>query len=84
MATRIAKDVVSGANYNPKVADALNYHANYVYPFWAPPLRGSTASAPHLLRDARRTELTPFRRAVDAIAGPSREPGVANPPYPKE
>ena len=39
VATRIAKDVVSGVDYNPKVADALNYHANYVYPFWAPLLR---------------------------------------------
>ena len=38
-ATRIAQAVVTGANYNPKVAEALNYHANYVYPFWAPSLR---------------------------------------------
>jgi len=39
VATRIAGEVVSGANFNPKVAEALNYHANYVYPFWAPSLR---------------------------------------------
>jgi hypothetical protein len=38
-ATRIADQVVSGANYNPKVAEALNYHANYVYPDWAGELR---------------------------------------------
>ncbi|MFZ1962852.1 MAG: cell wall hydrolase [Roseiarcus sp.] len=38
-ATRIAEQVVSGANYNPKVAEALNYHANYVYPEWAGDLR---------------------------------------------
>ncbi len=38
-ATRIAQAVVSGANYNPKVAEALNYHANYVLPFWAAYLR---------------------------------------------
>ncbi len=38
-ATRIAQSVVSGATYNPKVAEALNYHANYVMPFWAPYLR---------------------------------------------
>jgi len=38
-ATRIAQAVVTGANYNPKVVEALNYHANYVYPFWAPSLR---------------------------------------------
>ncbi len=34
VATRIAHDVVSGANYNPKVDVAVNYHANYVAPFW--------------------------------------------------
>jgi hypothetical protein len=34
VATRIAQDVVSGANYNPKVGEAVNYHANYVAPFW--------------------------------------------------
>ena len=39
IATRIAQDVVSGVNFNPKIAEALNYHANYVYPFWAPSLR---------------------------------------------
>jgi spore germination cell wall hydrolase CwlJ-like protein len=38
-ATQIAEQVVSGANYNPKVAEALNYHANYVYPDWAGELR---------------------------------------------
>lgn len=39
VATRVAQEVVSGANFNPKVAEALNYHANYVMPFWAPSLR---------------------------------------------
>jgi Cell Wall Hydrolase len=34
VATRIAQDVVSGANYNSKVGEAVNYHANYVAPFW--------------------------------------------------
>ena len=34
VATRIAQEVVSGANYNPKVGEAVNYHANYVSPFW--------------------------------------------------
>jgi len=38
-ATRVAQAVVSGAEYNPKLVEALNYHANYVYPFWAPSLR---------------------------------------------
>jgi spore germination cell wall hydrolase CwlJ-like protein len=39
VATRIAQNVVNGADFNPKVAEALNYHANYVMPFWAPSLR---------------------------------------------
>ena len=39
VATRIAAEVVSGATFNPKVAEALNYHATYVMPFWAPYLR---------------------------------------------
>jgi hypothetical protein len=34
VATRIAEAVVTGANYNPKVGEAVNYHANYVAPFW--------------------------------------------------
>ena len=35
VATRIAEAVVSGASYNPKIDVAVNYHANYVSPFWA-------------------------------------------------
>ena len=39
IATRIAEEVVEGVNYNPRLAEALNYHAAYVMPFWAPSLR---------------------------------------------
>ena len=39
IATRIAKEVVAGTNYDPKLIGAVNYHATYVYPFWAPSLR---------------------------------------------
>ena len=39
VATRIADEVVSGRNFNPLVAQAVNYHANYVAPFWAGYLR---------------------------------------------
>jgi hypothetical protein len=35
VATRVAQEVVSGSNYNPLVGEAVNYHANYVSPFWA-------------------------------------------------
>ncbi len=38
IAMRIAKEVVSGERYDPKLIAALNYHANYVYPAWAPML----------------------------------------------
>lgn len=33
-ATRIADEVVNGRSYNPDVAEAVNYHAAYVSPFW--------------------------------------------------
>ena len=39
VATRVAKGVVEGDNYNPRVGQALNYHANYVRPYWAGTLR---------------------------------------------
>jgi hypothetical protein len=39
VAVRIAKDVVSGAVYNPLVGEAVNYHANYVTPYWASTLQ---------------------------------------------
>jgi Cell Wall Hydrolase len=39
VATRVAEEVVSGKNYNPAVAAAVNYHANYVSPYWVGYLR---------------------------------------------
>ncbi len=39
VAVRIARDVVSGAIYNPLVGEAVNYHANYVRPYWASALQ---------------------------------------------
>jgi spore germination cell wall hydrolase CwlJ-like protein len=39
VATRIAQEVVSGSNYNLGVEEAVNYHANYVSPFWIGYLR---------------------------------------------
>ncbi|HXZ14929.1 MAG TPA: cell wall hydrolase [Roseiarcus sp.] len=35
VATRIADEVVAGKTYDPAVAEAVNYHAAYVAPFWA-------------------------------------------------
>jgi hypothetical protein len=34
VATRIADEVVSGKTFLPDVAEAVNYHATYVSPFW--------------------------------------------------
>ena len=34
VATRIADEVVSGKSYDPVVAEAVNYHAAYVAPYW--------------------------------------------------
>ena len=79
-ATRIAQEVVSGVNYNPKVAEALNYHANYVYPFWAPSLRRVDRIGAHIFYAMRvglnwapgalngRGDLPPAPAAVAAAA----------------
>ena len=57
-ATRIAQEVVSGDSYDPEVAEAVNYHASYVSPFWA---RLSQPRRPHrhsrFLCNARRPQL---------------------------
>ena len=39
VATRIAEEVVGGESYNSAVAEAVNYHAYYVSPFWVGYLR---------------------------------------------
>jgi cell wall hydrolase len=39
VATRVAEEVVRGKSYNSAVAEAVNYHANYVSPFWVGYLR---------------------------------------------
>jgi hypothetical protein len=56
IATRIAQEVVSGVNFNPRIAEALNYHANYVMPFWAPSLRRVDRIGAHIFY-AMRTGL---------------------------
>jgi len=78
VATRVAKEVVSGANFNPKVAEAVNYHAAYVYPFWAPSLRRVDRIGLHLFYAMRpglnwapgalngRGDLPPLQAAVAA------------------
>lgn len=38
-ATRIAEGVADGKIFDPRLASAINYHAVYVRPFWAPTLK---------------------------------------------
>ncbi len=52
-AVRIARDVTSGALYNPKVGDAVNYHANYVMPYWASTLKRVAQIGNHIFYQVR-------------------------------
>jgi Cell Wall Hydrolase len=74
VATRIAQNVVSGANYNPKVDVAVNYHANYVAPFWTGYLRKVDHIGAHIfyaMRDGTNW-------APGALNGRGDHPPVAN------
>jgi len=78
-ATRIAQDVVSGALYNPKVAEALNYHAYYVYPFWAGELRRVDRIGGHIFY-AMRASLNWAPGALDGRGdAPPASPSAAAP-----
>ena len=48
LATRVAKAAIAGANYNPLVGDAVNYHANYVRPYWARYMRRKDQIGHHI------------------------------------
>lgn len=52
-AVRIAKDVTSGKIYNAKVGSALNYHANYVMPYWASTLKRVDRIGHHIFYQLR-------------------------------
>jgi Cell Wall Hydrolase len=52
-AVRIARDVTSGALYNAKVGDAVNYHANYVLPYWASTLKRVASIGHHIFYQVR-------------------------------
>jgi Cell Wall Hydrolase len=74
VATRIAQDVVSGANYNPKVGEAVNYHANYVAPFWVGYLKRVDRIGAHIfyaMRDGTNW-------APGALNGRGDHPPLAN------
>jgi len=74
VATRIAQEVVSGANYNPKVADAVNYHANYVSPFWVGYLRRVDRIGAHIFYAMRDG----VNWAPGALNGNGDRPPLAN------
>jgi hypothetical protein len=74
VATRVAQDVVSGSNYNPRVALAVNYHANYVSPFWAGYLRRVDRIGAHIFYAMRDG----VNWAPGALNGRGDLPPVAN------
>jgi hypothetical protein len=74
VATRIARDVVSGANYNPKVGVAVNYHANYVAPFWVGYLKRVDHIGAHIFYAMRDG----VNWAPGALNGHGDHPPVAN------
>ena len=74
VATRIARDVVSGANYNPKVDIAVNYHANYVAPFWVGYLKRVDHIDAHIFYAMRDG----VNWAPGALNGHGDHPPVAN------
>ena len=74
VATRIAQDVVSGANYNPKVGEAVNYHANYVAPFWVGYLKRVDRIGAHIFYAMRDG----VNWAPGALNGRGDLPPVAN------
>ncbi len=74
VATRIAQNVVSGANYNPKVGEAVNYHANYVAPFWVGYLKRVDRIGAHIFYAMRDG----VNWAPGALNGRGDLPPVAN------
>jgi cell wall hydrolase len=74
VATRIAQDVVSGANYNAKVGEAVNYHANYVSPFWVGYLRKVDRIGAHIFYAMRDG----VNWAPGALNGRGDSPPIAN------
>ena len=53
-ANKIAKDVISGSEYLPEVANATHYHATYVSPRWAPRMKKLTKIGLHVFYQFKR------------------------------
>jgi len=54
-ADTIARGVISGSLYLPEVGKATHYHANYVYPDWAPRLKRVTKIGHHIFYQFKRS-----------------------------
>jgi hypothetical protein len=52
-AVRIARDVTDGTTYLSKVGNALNYHADYVKPYWARSLHRNDRIGRHIFYSLR-------------------------------
>jgi hypothetical protein len=53
-AMEIAKGIINGSLYLPEVERATHYHANYVYPHWAPRLKKVTKIGHHIFYKFKR------------------------------
>ena len=60
VATRIAKAVTEGSLYNDQVGSAVNYHANYVLPYWASTLKRVDRIGHHIFYQMRIGENEPL------------------------
>jgi spore germination cell wall hydrolase CwlJ-like protein len=54
-ANEIAKGVINGTLYLPEVGKATHYHANYVYPDWAPRLKRVAKIGHHIFYQFKRS-----------------------------
>ena len=54
-ADEIAKGVINGSLYLPEVGKATHYHANYVYPDWAPRLKRVAKIGHHIFYQFKHT-----------------------------
>ncbi len=55
IAVRLSKAVLDGRNYNPRVANATHYHANYVSPRWGKHLKKMDVIGRHIFYLAHPT-----------------------------
>jgi hypothetical protein len=73
-ARQIARSALAGSVYRP-VGLALNYHATYVRPYWAPSLRQQAVVGDHVFYRRPNSTAESFVQAP----GPESGPGLASP-----